>query len=55
MKYCFEMYEFSDKGRIFKGYKSVNAYSVDEAKEIAGSKLASNIRLVQIYIPQENV
>lgn len=55
MKYCFEMYEFSDRGRVFLGYKSINAENADLAKELASNKLKEGIKLEQIYIPQEDV
>lgn len=54
MKFTFEMYEFGDRGRVFLGYKNVTASSNEEAFELASSKLPENVKLEQIYIPQEN-
>lgn len=51
-KYCFELYDYNEKGRIFLGYKTVQAENSEQAYEVASQKLADNIRLFQIYIPQ---
>jgi len=53
MKYCFEKYELSNRGRIFKGFEQVNANSVEEAREIAQQKAGDNITLAQIFIHQD--
>jgi len=55
MKYTFELYEFNNRGRIFQGYKNVNASSNEEALEIASTNLPENVKLVQIWVPQETV
>jgi len=54
MKYTFEKYEFSEKGRIFLGYHSVSALDNEEAKRFAQEKVGENITLVQIYVPQDS-
>jgi len=54
MKYCFEKYEFSNRGRMFLGYESVNASSLEEARSIAQQKAGDNIFLAQIFIYQES-
>jgi len=53
-KYLFEMYENKDKGRVFKGYKSVRANSNAEAYEVAAENLDPDVSLFQVYIPQED-
>lgn len=53
MKYCFELYEFSNKGRIFLGYKTILAANSNEARKIIQSKLPDNVVLAQIYIQQD--
>lgn len=53
MKYCFEKYEFSNRGRIFLGYEIVNAASNEEAREKAQIKTGDNIFLAQIFIHQD--
>lgn len=50
-KYVFEMYEFGNRGRIFLGYKTVEAFDNYEATELAQQGLADNVTLAQIYIP----
>lgn len=52
MKYVFEKYEFSKRGRVFLGYESITASSSEEAKSIVQEKVGDNIILAQIYIPQ---
>ena len=52
MKYTFEKYEFSEKGRVFLGYNTVNAETSEEAKELAQQKLGEDIFLAQIFVPQ---
>lgn len=52
-KYCFEMYEYGTKGQIFLGYKTVQAKDAEQAHELAVQKLADNIKLFQIYLPQD--
>lgn len=54
MKYVFEKYEFSNRGRVFLGYETVNATSTDEARDKAQNKLGDSISLFQIYVPQES-
>lgn len=51
MKFCYEIYEFGDRGRIFKGFKTVAAEDSESAYEQALSGLADNCKLVPIYIP----
>ena len=51
-KFAFEKYEFNNRGRIFKGYQTVEAFSLEEAKELAQAKAGEEITLVQIYLPQ---
>ena len=53
MKYTFEMYEFGERGRIFLGYKNLNASSNEEALEIASLNLPANVKLVPIWVTQE--
>lgn len=53
MKYCFEKYEFGERGRIFLGYQQVNANSNEEALAIAQQKVGEGITLAQIYITQD--
>jgi len=52
MKYCFEKYEFGNRGRVFHGFETVIADSVEEAREIAQTKVGDDVFLAQIYIPQ---
>lgn len=54
MKYCFEKYEFGDRGRIFKGYQQVEAGSVEEARQLAQEKAGDSITLAQIFVYQES-
>jgi len=54
MKYVFEKYEFSKRGRIFKGFETIQASSVEEARETVQNKVGSEIVLAQIYVPQES-
>ena len=54
-KYVFEMYEFGNRGRIFKGYKTVEVVDNSEAVEIANQGLDENVVFAQIYIPHYNV
>ena len=54
MKYCFEKYEFGNRGRIFLGFEQVNAESVEEAREIAQQKAGESITLAQIFIHQDS-
>lgn len=54
MKFTFEKYEFGDRGRIFLGYKTVNASSNEEAHELARQGLDDNIKLSQIFVYQES-
>lgn len=52
-KYCFEKYEFSNRGRIFLGYETVFANSTEEAREIAQQKVG-DLTLAQIFVYQES-
>jgi len=52
-KYCFELYESSNRGRVFLGHKIVYAENNDQAYEKASEKLEENVQAFQIYIPQE--
>ncbi len=54
MKYCFEKYEYNNRGRIFLGYESVVATSNEEAREIVQQKVGEDIVLAQIYITQNS-
>jgi len=53
MKFTFEMYEFGNRGRVFLGYKNVTAASNEEAFVVASTNLPENVKLEQIYVPQE--
>jgi len=53
MKYCFEKYEFGDRGRIFLGFEQVNAGSSEDARQIVQDKVGDNIHLAQIFVYQE--
>jgi len=52
MKYCFEKYEFGNRGRIFLGFEQVNASSSEEARQIVQEKVGDEIHLAQIFIYQ---
>lgn len=52
-KYCFELYEYSTRGQLFIGYKTVRADDVEQAHDLVKQKLADNIKVFQIYLPQE--
>lgn len=52
-KYCFELYEYSTKGQVFVGYKTVQAEDADQAHALVKEKLTDNTRIFQIYLPQE--
>lgn len=54
MKYCFEKYEFCDRGKIFLGFQQVEANSIEEAREIAQQKAGEGITLAQIFIYQDS-
>jgi len=49
-KYCFELYEFGDRGRIFLGYRTVQATSSEDALSAVQEKLDDNIRVCPIYL-----
>lgn len=51
-KYCFEKYEFGNRGRIFLGYETVFANSSEEAREVAQQK-AGDATLAQIFVFQD--
>lgn len=51
-KYVFEKYEYGVRGRIFMGYVTVLAESVENARETAQTKVGESITLAQIYVPQ---
>jgi len=53
MKYTYEMYEYGSRGRVFLGYKNVNASSNEEALETASINLPANVKLAQIWVAQE--
>ena len=53
MKYVFEKYEFSNRGRIFHGYESVEASSKEEAATLAQDRVGEGILLHQIFVPQQ--
>ena len=50
-KYVFEMYELSERGRIFKGYKTVQAEDSEQAKQLAQDQVGDKTNLFQIYTP----
>ena len=51
MKYCFELYEITDnRGTLFKGYKTIDAESTEEATLSAQESIPSNYKIHQIYI-----
>jgi len=49
-KYCFELYEFGERGRVFLGFKQVRALTKEDALAAVEEKLDENIRAFQIYI-----
>jgi len=49
-KYCFELYETSDRGLLFKGYKTLLAESTEQARLSAEESLHDNEKLYQIFI-----
>jgi len=51
-KYCFEKYEYGDRGISFLGYITVNGEDEKDAYNLAKEKVGDNIHLQQIYIPQ---
>lgn len=51
-KYCFELYENSNRGRVFLGYKTVHAEDNEQAYEKVTEKLENEIQAFQIYISQ---
>jgi len=53
MKYVFEKYEFGKRGRIFHGYETVYANSVEEAKQLAQDKAGEGVTLAQIFVYQD--
>jgi len=53
MKYCFEKYEFTERGRIFLGYEQTQASSSQEAREKIQEKVGENITLTQIFVNQD--
>lgn len=54
MKYCFEKYEFGERGRIFLGYETVYAEDEVSARELAQHKAGRDITLAQIFVHQES-
>lgn len=52
-RYCFELYETSNRGRVFLGYKTVHAEDNEQAYEKVSEKLDENITAFQIYLPQD--
>lgn len=50
-RYLFELYNVSSRGRIFKGFKTVAATSLEEAQSIILEKEEDkeNIQLCQLY------
>lgn len=49
-KYCFEVYEKTNRGQIFKGYKTVLAEDIEQASLSASSNLSEDHMLLQIYL-----
>ena len=52
MKYCFEKYEFNNRGRIFLGYEQIHANSSLEARELLQEKVGPNIVLSEIFLEE---
>jgi len=50
MKYCFEKYEYCNRGRVFHGYISVDANDSDEATQLAQLSAGQGIVLQPVYI-----
>ena len=51
-KYCFELYEFSNRGRVFIGYKTVAALTKEDALNIVSEKLNQGVQAFPIYLEQ---
>lgn len=52
-KYCFEEYEYCNKGILFKGIKTILAENSEQAKLSASEFETETKKLFQIYIPAE--
>jgi len=54
MKYCYELYENKGRGNIFLGYKTINASSSEEARQILDEKINDeSIMICQVFINQD--
>lgn len=54
MKYVFEKYEFSNRGRIFLGFETIFSDSTENAVLSVQERVGENVTLVPIWIPQED-
>jgi len=50
IKFCFEMYEFGERGRVFLGYKQIEAEDLQTAKLSAQELVGYSVSLFPIYI-----
>lgn len=50
-KFCFEIYEFNERGRIFKGYKTVLAESTEQAQLCCQDSFDNSHQFCQVFIP----
>lgn len=52
-RFCFEMYQVTERGLKFKGYKTIIAESTEQALLSAQDSVDEDIKIAQIYIPNE--
>jgi len=48
--YCFELYEFGNRGRIFLGHKTIQALTKEDALSAIEEKLDENVKAFEIYL-----
>jgi len=52
-KYCFELYEFGERGKVFLGFKQVRALTREDALSAVEEKLDEKTKAFQIYVNQD--